>query len=153
MSFTSDLIDGWAQMLAAADLGLRYPLVWHPDGSAYAATDTGIGRNTLPLSCNRAVGLTPYGLADDPTMNTSEVGIQVKLRSQAQDPRDVWALDDAIANYLLGRYPFTLPTGIRVVTLQRTAVTGLGQEDGGQQRWLWTASYPLSLYRPTPHRT
>ena len=145
MSFTTDVGEGFAQLLAAEVTGLA----WQTTGT-YAANVTGIYIAVVPPTPNRIVTLTVYGLGDDAAYAESTTGMQVRTRSAAADPRDVHDLDDAIADALLGRYPMTLPNGIRVETLIRTSATPLGQDDN--QRWEHTANYSLGLYRPGAHR-
>lgn len=142
-SFLGDFAEGFAQLLTAAGLGLSY-------ADTYTAGQTGIGLMKFPLELDNAVALAPYPLTDSPALNSSEIGLQIKTRMAGEDPRAVWALDDAIANFLLGNYPLTLPTGVRIVTLQRTSSGSLGQDDA--KRWNWTSNYPCSVYRPSLHR-
>jgi hypothetical protein len=138
--------EGWAQALAADDdLGLT----WRPTAT-YQPGEIGIGLMTFPTGLDKAVALSPYPLGDDATLSDSTIGLQVKTRSTGADPRDVWALDDAIANFLLGLYPTTLPTGIRITTMGDRISTSLGQDE--KQRWIWSSSYPCGIYRPSVHR-
>jgi hypothetical protein len=92
-----------------------------------------------------------YGLGDDPTLRQSIVGLQVRTRGAGEDPREPRNLNDAIADRLLGRYPLTLPNGIRVTTIERTSAVSLGQEDGGDRRWSYVSNYRLTAYNPTTH--
>lgn len=144
--FLQLFVEGFAQVLDAADIGVTWRATdpYHPG-------EVGIGLMTFPTGLGKAVALTPYPLGDDPALSDSEVGLQVKTRSAGADPRDVWALDDAIANVLLGLFPVDLPTGITVTTLQRTSSASLGQDDENQ-RWRWVSNYPCGIYRPSLHR-
>lgn len=145
-SFLGDFAEGFAQLLAGGGLGLSY-------ADTYAPTDIGIGLMAFPpppFATDNAVAIAPYPLTDNPTQNMSEVGLQIMSRAAGEDPRAVWAIDDAISNFLLGRYPLTLPTGLRVVTLQRTSSGSLGQDDN--KRWIWTSNYPCNVFRPSLHR-
>lgn len=148
-SFLTDLCEGVAEYLAAAGLGLSYP---PPDSGVYAATQTGISIMAVPPTPNRLVVLTPYPLGDDPTLSNSRIGMQIRTRSAGADPRDVLALDDAIADQLLGNYPLRLPTGVHIGTLTRTSAVSLGQDDATPPRWGWSSNYRLTVYRPGPHR-
>lgn len=145
-TFLADLVTGFAVLLGAADIGVK----WRGDDTPYAADECGIGLMSFPLALNRAVALSPYPLTDDPAAPVSEIGLQIKTRSAGEDPRDVWQLDGSISNVLLGNYPVTLTTGVRVHTLERTSSGSLGQDTNS--RWQWVSNYPLNLYRPTPHR-
>ena len=147
-SFLEDFTGGYAQLIANAGLGFVY-------ADTYTPTDWAIGLMAFPqaignVDIDTAVAFAPYPLTDNPTMNMTEVGLQVKCRAAGRDPRIVWRMDDAISNVLLGNYPITLPTGVRVATLQRTSSGSLGQDDS--ERWLWTSNYPCNVFRPTLHR-
>lgn len=143
--FLQLFVEGWAQYIDAADIGVK----WRPS-APYEPSEVGIGLMSFPTGLTKAVALTPYPLTDDPALSDSEIGLQVKTRSAGTDPRDVWALDDAIANLLLGLYPTDLPSGIRITTLQRGPSGSLGQDEN--QRWIWSSNYPCGLYRPSTHR-
>lgn len=148
MSFLTDLVEGFAQLLVA-NVNSAQNLAWAPTG-VYPADKTGLFVAAVPPTPNRIVTLTPYPLSDDPSLSDSEIGMQIRSRSAAEDPRDVFALDDAIFDALAGNYPLDLATGIRVVTLTRSSSVSLGQDDN--RRWQWASSYPLSLHRPSLHR-
>lgn len=145
MSTTTDIGEGFAQLLAAEVTGLA----WAPTG-AYATNVTGIYIEVVPPTPNRIVTLTVYGLGDDGAYADSTVGLQVRCRSAGHDPRDVHDLDDAIADVLLGRYPLTLPNGITVQTLIRSSATPLGQDDN--QRHEHSSNYTAGLHWPGTHR-
>lgn len=143
----NDLCAGIAEYLAAADIGLTYSA----DGS-YTAAQTGITIMVVPPTPNRLVVLTPSPLGDDPTLTDSTVGLQIRTRSAAADPRDVLALDDAIADQLLGNFPLPLSTGVQIISLVRASAVSLGQDDATPPRWGWSSNYRLTVYRPGSHR-
>lgn len=148
MSALTDLVEGFAQLLAA-EVDPAQNLTWQTDG-AYPDGVTGIFVMKVPQAPDRVLTLTPYPLGDDPVFADSLVGMQVRSRSTGQDPRDVYALDDAAADVLLGNYPRTLPNGVRVQTLTRISAVSLGQDN--LDRWEWASSYRASVHRPGPHR-
>jgi hypothetical protein len=148
VGFLTDLHEGFAQLLAA-DVNPAQNLAWQPSG-AYPIDKTGIFIRHVPASPNRIVVLSSYGLSDDAVYADSDVGLQVRTRSAGEDPRDVDDLDEAIADVLLGRFPFTLTTGIRIVTLTRSSAAPLGQD--ANHRWERTSNFALGLHRPGPHR-
>lgn len=148
MSFLTDLCEGFAQVIAAdADPGQN--LLWQSAG-AYPSGKTGIFIAHVPPSPSRLLTLTAYWLADDAVYGDSTFGLQARSRSVGQDPRDVYALDDAVADVLLGRWPMTLPTGIRIETLMRSSSTSLGLD--AKQRWSHVSNFTGELHRPGPHR-
>jgi hypothetical protein len=148
VGFLTDLHEGFAQILAA-EVDAAQNLAWQSTGS-YPTGKTGIFIRHVPDSPNRIVVLASYGLSDDAVYADSDVGLQVRTRSAGEDPRDVDDLDEAIADVLLGRFPFTLPTGIRIVTLTRSSAAPLGQD--ANRRWERTSNFALGLHRPGPHR-
>lgn len=149
MGFLADLAAGFAQLIADDADGAQN-IAWQADGTPYDTGNTGIYRRKLPAAPNRAVALTAYGLGDDPVHSDSDFGLQVITRSEGEDPTDADDLDDAIADVLLGRYPFTLSNGIRVETLARSSGTSLGQDDN--RRWSLASNYTVKAHRPGPHR-
>lgn len=148
MSYLTDLCEGFAQLIAA-DADPAQNIQWVAAG-LYPNGKTGIYVAHVPLTPNRVITLTAYGYGDDATFGDTAAGLQVRTRSIGPDPRDVYALDDAVADVLLGRYPVTLPSGIRVQTLTRSSSTSLGLDDN--QRWSHVSNYDLGLHRPGPHR-
>lgn len=144
-TFTRELVDGMAVLLAGAGINLT----WRSTG-AYSASETAIVVGGLPQSPDRAVGLTPYPLGDDAVFSDSDCGLQIRSRVATPDLRDVFDLDDAIADVLLGRFPFTLTTGVVVQTLVRTSAVSLGRDDN--LRAEWSSNYTLGLHRPGQFR-
>jgi hypothetical protein len=147
-SFEIDLCEGVAELLAA-DVDATQNVAWSDTG-VYPAGKTGIYILAVPAIPNRIITLSTYGLGDDAVYGDSDVGLQVRTRSAAADPRDVQRLDAAIFDVLVGRFPFTLATGVRVQTLVRSSAVSLGQDDN--LRWSFAANYRLSLHRPGTHR-
>lgn len=146
-TFTEDFTEGWAQLLAANIAGLA----WDP-AQSYPAGVTGIFIASMPATPDRCVVLTPYPISADPTLQDSTIGLQIRSRSTGPDVRDVWRLDDAVNNYLLGLFPITLPTGVRVASLRFVSGTSLGQEPAGARRWEWSTNFAATVWRPSLHR-
>jgi hypothetical protein len=144
---TRDFVEGFAQLLAAASIGLS----WDP-ALSYTGEQTGIFIASMPPTPARCVVLTPYPIAASPTMSDSTEGLQIRTRSAAADVRDVWALNDAINNYLLGLFPIVLPNGVHVSSLMWTSGGSLGQEPSGARRWEWSSNYTATVWRPSLHR-
>lgn len=145
--FLTDLATGFAVLLAVDDaLGLT----WRPNGSMYTADELGVTVMAVPPSPDGLVTVSPYPLSDDATFADSDIGLQIRSRAAGEDPRTVLDLDDAIADALLGRWPLTLSTGIRVVTLERSSSASFGQD--AAKRWSRSSNYLLRLHRPGTHR-
>lgn len=143
------LLEGVA-LLLAAEVDPSWSLAWVTTGE-YATDQTGIYAFLVPAVPNRIVTLSSYGLGDDAVYADTTTGLQVRTRSAGQDPRDATDLDAAIADVLLGRYPFDLATGVHIQTAQRTSgPTSLGQDDN--LRWEFSSNYSLGLHRPGTHR-
>lgn len=151
-NFLTDFVEGWAQFLEDAGIGLT----WDPTGANYNPANTNIWLmqfSTLTTFDNsKAVCLTPYPLTDDPTFADSTIGLQVKVRGIAnQDPRMfVWPTDDKIANALLGNFPLDLANGVHVSTILGRTSSSLGYD--AKNRLTWQSSYPCRVLRPGAHR-
>lgn len=142
--FVSDFLTGWAMDFDANGLA-----VWEPSG-VYDFTVCGIGLHGLLTDNPTCIGLSAYPLTEDPTLGIASLGIQVMARVASQDVRDVRALIGPIEEHVLGRYPITLPSGVRINTLTAGPSTSLGMDDS--QRQIWASSYPCTAMRPTAHR-
>lgn len=154
LTFTQAFVEGFAQLIATeADPALA--LDWQP-AARYATGKTGLYIATFPTdvagqpNVGTAVALTPYPISDDSALADSEIGLQIKSRAAGPDKRDVWAIDDGIADVLLGRWSFTLPTGIAVSSLTRSSSGSLGNDDANRAQWV--SNYTALLNRPSAHR-
>lgn len=134
MGRTQDVVDGLISLCEAA--GITQPLydAGIPDGAGVPAV---------------AAAFADYSPADDAASTDSVVMVQVSTRSTS-DPRPGRLLDDAIADALLGRYPVTLSTGVRLTTIERTSGDSIGRDSVG--RWKRTSNYQVGYHRPGPHR-
>jgi len=141
-TFLKDLHEGWAQLLAADGIGLTYP--------ADPANGVGIYMLALPQTPDQLVSLSISPMHADPTQAESEFNLQVMCRSAGEDPRDVLDLDSAIFNSLAGRFPVTLPNGIKVSELGFLSGGSGGQDD--ESRWLWASRWQFIAYRPSTYR-
>lgn len=140
-SFLSDLCLGFAQLLAQ-------------DGPFRMASIPGVGVPlyvmSMPDSPVELGSISPYPLSDDPVFGESEVGVQFRFRS-GDDPRSVLDIDSAAFDVLAGRWPLTLPTGIRVVRLLPGPAGSLGQDP--LHRWGWSRNFTATAFHPTSHRS
>lgn len=145
MSFTDDVLSGFAVLLAGASIGLS----WDAAG-VYSAGQTGVMILAVPPDPARVVALGMTWMNADPAQAISRGELQVRSRGVGADPRDVFILDDSIQDVLLGNYPLTLATGVRVSTVALLGGGSLGQDEN--QRWGWSSNYVLDVYRPSTHR-
>jgi hypothetical protein len=143
--FQTDLLIGHAVLLASAGLG-----TWSTTG-VYTTTQTGIVLGTVPQGPDRVITLSAYGVADDPSLSDSVMGLQVRCRWGGQDPRYVDDLADSIFAYLHGKEAYTLSTGIVVVQCHRiSGPVSLGQDEN--RRWSNVQNFHLTVHRPSTNR-
>jgi len=144
-AYTKALVEGFARLVDSLAIGLT----WRAD-FAYAAGEIGLWPMKLPLDVAPAVAIAPYPLTAAPSIAQSEIGLQFRIRTAGADVSQAWGIDDALQNALLGRYPMTLPTGIRVEAMRWSPGGSLGQD--AAQRWEWTTNFVPRLYRPSINR-
>lgn len=142
--YTTNLLTGLAQHLAAAGVG-----VWNPAG-VYTAGQAGIVLGAVPPAPDRIITLTGYGVTDDPTLADTVTGVQVRCRWAGADPRLVDDLADQVFDLWQGSGPLTLSTGVRVLLLQRRSSTSLGTDGNG--RWSRADNFYVTTHRPSTHR-
>lgn len=145
-TFTVALVEGLAQLLADAGIGLA----WRPSGVYGPGDGVPIFVLGVPQQPDELVTISPYPVSADGTLADSEIGVQVRTRC-GPDPRRALTIDDRVQDVLLGNYPLTLPSsGVVVSTLIYANGGSLGQDD--VQRWEWQSSFMLRVHRPGPHR-
>lgn len=142
-SFTVDLLEGVAALLAAAGVG-----TWRANG-AYTAAETGIVIGSVPQAPDRVIVLDSYTVSDDPVGADSTVAIQVRTRTAGRDPRTTSSLDDAVFDVLHGRPAGTIG-GYRVTQVWRQSGTTIGPDSNGRHER--TSNYYATLGRVTEHR-
>ena len=131
---TTDLLDGLMDACEARGV---------PLGALYGTgLPDGVG---VP---DTVAAFADYSPSDDPSSADSMTMVQVRVRSQ--DPSEGRDLDDQIADALLGRFPVTLSTGIRLQAIERTSGAPIGRDSVG--RWERTSNYQVRYHRPGPHR-
>jgi hypothetical protein len=140
--FTTQLLTGVAEILAAAGVG-----VWHPDGSPYAAGETGIVFGAMPADPVRVVLLGAYPVVDDVAQPEATIGVQLRTRAGA-DPRDVQDLDDAARDALHGLTQRDVG-GVWVVQMYRRSSAALGQTRDVADSWERTSNFYVECMRPT----
>jgi hypothetical protein len=143
VSFTGDLLDGVAALLAGAGAGTFRP------AGAYQPGETAIVFAAMPQTPDRAIVLSTYDVADDASLSDSVIGLQVRCRG-GSDPHDVEAIAGAVFDLLHGRTAYQAGA-VRVVQSLRQSGTPLGRDDSN--RWEHSGNYYLTVHRPSPHRT
>jgi hypothetical protein len=139
MGHTDDLLDGIAQFLATAGVG-----VFHD--SAYAQTDVGIGIGDLPEDCDRAIGIADY-LTNDPYPDQamSTIGVQLAFRGAPNDRKSMTDLRDA-AYQALQNLTYQQFGSCGVTQVLRVSSVPLGQDD--HDRWEMTDNYYIDVTVP-----
>lgn len=143
--WTSQLLTGLAELLHTGGAG-----TWRTSG-AYTAGETAIVIRGIPQHPDRLITLAAYPLGDDlPGMADHTVGVQVRCRGLADDPRSVDDIADAVYELLdsLGR---TALSAVQVVDVTRRNHTSLGQDTN--RRWESSSNYYVEAMRPTANRT
>lgn len=144
MGYQTDLLVGFAQLLADASVG-----VWSPT-TPYAADVTAITLQVLPTSPDAAVGLSTYPVSDDPTLSDTITGLQVMTRTGGQNPETTNDLSDAVFDHIHGLAGVDLSTGLHVVFCAHRSGVLLGQDD--LRRWSRSDNYYVTTHRPSPNR-
>jgi hypothetical protein len=142
MSFTTDLLQGLAQYLAAAGIG-----TYRPTG-AYLPSETAIAFDAMPPDPDRAIVLSDYPVSDDPSLSDSVVGIQIRTRGLS-DPLDVKSISDAVFALLHGANWVNFGT-VRVVEILRNSGIPMGRDEN--LRWERSDNYYATVNRPSTNR-
>lgn len=144
MSFTGNLLNGMAQLLATGGAG-----TYRSDGTAYLPGETAIVLGAMPQTPDRAIVLSDYPVTDDPSLSDSVIGLQVRTRG-GTDPHDVKAIAGAVFDLLHGATAYQAGT-VHVVQSLRQGGGPLGRDDSN--RWEHSENYYLTVHRPSTHRT
>jgi hypothetical protein len=144
MGFQTDLVTGFAQLLAAQGVG-----TWRAN-DAYAAGETGILLRTIPQAPDRVISLAAYGVEDDPTLGDDTVGLQVTTRWGGGDPRPNDDLVDQVFHELQNLPRTTLATDVVVTKCYRRSWSSLGQDSN--TRWRTSQNFYVTAHRPSQHR-
>jgi hypothetical protein len=144
VSFTGDLLDGLAQLLADGGAG-----TYRSDGTVYLSSETAIVLEAMPQTPDRAIVLSDYPVTDDASLSDSVIGVQVRCRGGA-DPHDVKAIAGSVFDQLHGRTAYQAGT-VRVVQSLHQSGAPLGRDDSN--RWERSENYYLTVHRPSAHRT
>lgn len=143
MGYTTDLLTGLAQLLAAEGIG-----VWNTD-AAYTDAQTGILLDVMPSTPDNVIVLSGYSVSDDPVHADTTTGVQIRTRTGTPDPRPTDDLADSIFDLLHGAQDLTLG-GVRVQQARRISWTPLGPDQ--TRRHERADNYYLDTWRPAPNR-
>ncbi|KJL37048.1 hypothetical protein RR49_01160 [Microbacterium ginsengisoli] len=139
MGTTTELLEGFAQLLADAGLA-----AWNPTG-VYADDTLGIFMKLMPTSPDRAVTLTIVDTTDDPTMPLGAKMLQVRGRGAPGDPTDVDDILDPIFTALHGLTGVTFGSQTVIQCLRRiSAPMGMDQS----KRWERADQFYLDVDAP-----
>lgn len=140
MGYTGDLLDGLAQLLADAGLG-----IYRPSG-IYTAAETGITFSVVPDTPDRLICLSTYAV-EDSDLSDAITGVQIRIRA-GRDPRDVNTLADEVFDLLHNRQRLDLGTAW-VALLWRQSQALIGQDTHGRMEL--AANYYARVNRPASH--
>lgn len=140
MSHDTDLFQGVAELLAAEGIGTYDPSGTLPEDG------TGIVLGRVPDGPDRALGLTPYPVADDDSTD-SVTGIQARMRA-GTNALDVVALADDVFTVLHNRRSYLL-RGVWVEISWRNSQAWIGQDTRGRMELV--ANYYFRTVRSGPH--
>ncbi|MBL1107983.1 hypothetical protein JK361_25910 [Streptomyces sp. 5-8] len=136
----TDLLTGIAVLLDTEGVG-----VYSPD-DVLPQDSTAVVLGRMPDGPDRALGLTPYPVADDDTTNAI-TGIQVRMRA-GTDPTDLVQLGNGVFSVLHNRQHYTAG-GVHVALSWRQSQAWIGQDDRGRMEL--TANYYFRTTRSGPH--
>lgn len=144
MGFTTDLLTGLAVHLHAASVA-----TWDGTGTKYPDGVRGIYLATVPEHPAGGLTLTAYGISDD-VQPDSLIGLQVRSKAPARDPRNADDLADAAYDALQSLGPVDLSTGVHLQLCTRSSSLPMGADASG--RWERSDNYRLMAYRPGTYR-
>ncbi|MGW9385407.1 minor capsid protein [Streptomyces globisporus] len=141
MSYTADVVEGLAELLAEHGLG-----TYGPPDEPYPTEGTAIVLGVMPAQPDRVLCLTPYPITDTggPEAITA---VQVRMRA-GRDPRAVYDLADDVFGVLDGREHYRLRE-VSVSLSWRQSEASLGLD--GSNRMELTANYYFRTLRRTAH--
>lgn len=140
MTYTTDLVEGHADLLVDGALALYRP------GAVYGPTDTGIYLGVMPPDPDRAIAINAYPV-EDSDLTDAITGLQFRLRA-GRDVRDVDALADDLFALLHNRQSYRV-RGIYVALTWRQSQAWIGQDTHGRMEI--TANYYARTTRSAPH--
>lgn len=140
MGYSSSLLDGLAQLLDGAGLG-----VYRPAG-IYAEGERAIGFGRLPAAPDEVLWLTTYPV-EDTDLPDVITGVQIRMRG-GEDPLALEDLADDVRDLLHNRRHEVIG-GVRVELMWRQSQAPMGQDEHGREEL--AANYYVRAQRPGPH--
>ncbi|MYR93101.1 MULTISPECIES: minor capsid protein [unclassified Streptomyces] len=139
MTYTVDLLEGLAELMADEGLG-----VYRPD-SPIAQGENPIVLGAMPEEPARVYVLTPYPVEDTDTTDAI-TAVQIRYRA-GPDLREVWGLADAAFRLLHERRSYRL-RGVHVALSWRESAGLMGQDSAGRNEL--TSNFYFRTTRPGP---
>jgi hypothetical protein len=140
VGYTSDLLTGLAELIAADGLA-----VYRPTG-AYEPGETGITFSTVPEVPDGLICLTSY-VVEDTGLTDAVTAVQVRMRA-GTDPRALDDLADGVFDLLHNRGGFSLGP-VRVALVWRQSQALMGQDTHGRMEL--AANFYFRTTRPGSH--
>ncbi|WP_405195178.1 minor capsid protein [Streptomyces anulatus] len=141
MSYTADLVEGLAELLAEQGLG-----TYGPPDEPYPTTGTAIVLGVMPTLPDRVLCLTPYPI-EDTGGQEAITAVQVRMRA-GRDPRAVYTAADGVFGVLDGREHYRLRT-VPVSLSWRQSEASLGLDSSNRMEL--SANYYFRTLRRTAH--
>lgn len=130
-------------------LGAATSVLWWMDDGPTPAGRVPIRAWSLPVEVDRAVALSVYPVNGDTGHTTSTIGVQVRIRGGAEDPRTILDVTDALVEALDNRVSWDLGP-VPVVRSWEQSGADLGTDDN--RRPHATRNYYLTVTRATRYR-
>lgn len=148
MRFTTQLLTGLAELLAAAGAG-----EWQPSGARTGTPVPWITLSNMPESPDSIICLTAYNTGQDGATTDTMPSIQVRTRGD-RAPSTSMDLQDAVFDALHGRRRTLLGTAPNQVLIAQCMRRNLGQLGPDSiSRWEWVSTYDVNVNRANANLT
>lgn len=142
---THDLLVGFAQILNSGGVGVYdTDRTWTADDTEWAVL---VG-NKIPQDPPKLIVIGSYVLADDPVLNDSTKGVQIRFRGD-EDEKTVLDKEDDVFNLLQGMHDTTV-NGVPLVQMGRKSALPLGPDMNNREER--SANYAAQIAEPTLYR-
>lgn len=140
MRYTTDLIEGLAELMTGEALG-----IYRPD-TPFKPGETAIVLGKMPADPERVIALNAYPV-EDSDQSDAITGVQARIRAGV-DPRKADDLADDVFDLLHNRRSYRL-RGVYVALSWRQSQGWIGQDSLGRMEL--TANYYFRTSRQSPH--